>query len=313
MSFEFCGNENILSTLNNIVESQKFSHSYLFYGEEGVGKKNISRQFAQAILCLGEDKPCGKCSNCKKILSKNHPDYFELGVESDAAKQGFNVDNARKLIEAAYIMPNEGSYKIFLLDNVQTLLASSANTLLKTLEEPPKNVIFLLISNNKSGVLKTILSRCTPIGVYPISNVSCFNHIKLKFPNEDEKNLKLSANLSEGSIGRAIFYLKDPIGQKSVSISKKLLDAYFKSNELEFVQSIADLEENTQLSFAVFKCFLTRLKLKIDSELKLNKTPNKNFCEKLFKASECFEKAKEILIQNGNKKLTISRLCAEIF
>lgn len=313
MSFEFCGNENMLSSLNNIIKSQKFSHAYLFYGEEGLGKKNIARQFAQGILCLGEDKPCGKCSSCKKILSKNHPDYLEIGVDAASGKQGFNVDDARKLIESAYIMPNEGSYKIFLLNSVETLLASAANTLLKTLEEPPKHVIFLLISNNKSGVLKTISSRCTPIGVYPTSNESCLDHIKRKFPNEDEKTLAMSAKLSEGSIGTAIFYLHDPLGQKAVLISKKLMDAYFNDNELEFVQSIADLEEDMQLSFAVFKCFLARLKLKIDSELKSNKTPNQNFCAKISKSFECFEKAKEILTKNGNKKLTISRLCAEIF
>ena len=313
MPFEFCGNENMLSILNNIIKSRKFSHSYLFFGDEGVGKKYICRQFAQGILCEGEDRPCGKCSSCRKIASQIHPDYFEIGVDVTAGKQGFSVDDARKLIESAYIMPNEGIFKIFLLNNVETLLAACANTLLKTLEEPPKHVIFLLLSNNKSGVLKTILSRCIPIGVYPVSNERCFDNVKLKFPNEDEKTLKLAANLSGGSIGQAIFYLKDPVGQKSVLISKKLLDSYFQRDELGFIQSTAPLIDDASLSFAVFKCALAGLKLKIDSELKLNKTPSKNFCQKLFKAFGCFEKAGEILTKNGNKNLTVSRLCAEIF
>ena len=313
MPFEFCGNENMLSTLNNIIKFRKFSHAYLFFGDEGVGKKNVCRQFAQGILCQGEDKPCGKCSACRKISAKIHPDYFEMGVDVASGKQGFNVDDARNLIESAYVMPNEGQFKIFVLDNVETLLASSANILLKTLEEPPKHVIFLLLANNKSGVLKTILSRCVLIGVYPVSNEICFDYVKLKFPNEDEKNLRSAADLSGGIIGRAIFYIKDPVGQKSVLISKKLLEAYFKKDELSFVQSVAPLAEDVLLAFSVFKCVLAGLKLKIDSELKLNQTPSKNFCQKLFKAFGCFEKAKEILTKNGNKNLTISRLCAEIF
>ena len=313
MSFDFCGNENMVSLLNNIVEHRRFSHAYLFYGEEGVGKKTIARQFAQAILCKNQNKPCMECDSCKKFLTKNHPDYFEIGMDSSKGKQGFSVSDARKLIEDAYIKPNEGSYKIFLLNNVDTLLGASANTLLKTLEEPPKHVIFLLISGSRSGILETISSRCVPVGVYPVESEICFNEIKNRFADENEKQLQLVSQLCEGSIGRAIFYLDTSMGREALSISEKLLQAYFDNNELRFLQAVAPLEDSLELSLEVFKCFLSRVRVFMTQRIKDENNLNVGLLNNVDKVVECVEHSKKILISNGNKKLTICRLCAEVF
>lgn len=313
MSFDFCGNENVVSLLNNIIKNQRFSHAYLFYGEEGVGKKTIVRQFAQAILCKNQNKPCTECDSCKKFLSRNHPDYFEIGMDSSKGKQGFSVGDARKLIEDAYIKPNEGSYKIFLLNNVDTLLDASANTLLKTLEEPPKHVIFLLISGSRSGILETISSRCVPVGIYPVDSEICFNEIKNRFNDENEKQLKLISKLCEGSIGRAIFYLDTSMGKEVLSISEKLLQAYLDNNELRFLQAVAPLEDSLELSLEVFKCLLSRIRIIMNEQIKCENNLNVGFLNNIDKVFECVERSKKILIGNGNKKLTISRLCAEIF
>lgn len=313
MSFDFCGNENMVSLLNNIVEHRRFFHAYLFYGEEGVGKKTIARQFAQAILCKNQNKPCMECDSCKKFLTKNHPDYFEIGVDSSKGKQGFGVSDARKLIEDAYIKPNEGSYKIFLLNNVDTLLGASANTLLKTLEEPPKHVIFLLISCSRTGILETISSRCVPVGVYPVEYEVCFNELKNKFADEKEEQLELVSKLCEGSMGKAIFYLDNSMGREVLSISEKLLQAYLDNNELRFLRAVAPLEDSMELSLEVFKCFLSRVRVFMNQHIKCENNLNVEFLNNVDKVFECVERSKKILISNGNKKLTISRLCAEVF
>lgn len=313
MAFNFCGNENVVSLLDNILKRQKFSHAYLFYGEDGVGKKTIARQFAQAIFCKNDNKPCMECDSCKKFLTKNHPDYLEIGMDSSKGKQGFNVSDARKLIEDAYIKPNEGSYKIFLLNNVDTLLKSSANTLLKTLEEPPKHVIFLLTSCSRSGVLGTVLSRCVPVGICPVKYEVCFDEIKSRFSGEDDEHLNLVSNLCEGSIGRAIFYLNTSIGRESLLISEGLVKAYFDNSELRFLQVAAPLEDNLELSLEVFKCFLSRIKIIINEQIKQKNNLDVGFLNNIDKVFDCVERNKEILIGNGNKKLTISRLCSELF
>ncbi len=313
MSFNFCGNENVVSLLDSILKNQKFSHAYLFYGEDGVGKKTIARQFAQAIFCENDNKPCMECDGCKKFLTKNHPDYFEIGMDSSKGKQGFNVSDARKLIEDAYVKPNEGSYKIFLLNNVDSLLTAAANTLLKTLEEPPKNVIFLLTSCSRSGVLETVSSRCVPVGICPVQYEICFDEIKKRFSGENDDHLKLASQLCEGSIGRAIFYLDNSIGREALAVSEDLIKAYFSNNELKFVQVAAALEDNVELSLEVFKCFLSRIKFIINENIKQQNKVNVSFINRIDKVFDCVERSKKILMSNGNKKITIARFCAELF
>lgn len=313
MSFNFCGNENVASLLNNILKRQKFSHAYLFYGEEGVGKKTIARQFAQAIFCKNDNKPCMECDMCRKFLNKNHPDYFELGIDSSKGKQGFNVSDARKLIEDAYIKPNEGSYKIFLLNNVDNLLTSAANTLLKILEEPPKHVIFLLTSCSRNGVLETVSSRCVPVGICPVKYEVCFDEIKSRFSEENDEKLSLVSKICEGSIGRAIFYLDTPMGREALLISEGIIKAYFDNSELRFLQEAAPLEDDLDLSLEVFKCTLSRIKLIINEQIKQKSDLNVSFVNNIDKFFDCVERSKRILLSNGNKKLTITRLCSELF
>lgn len=313
MSFNFCGNENIASLLENILKRQKFSHAYLFYGEDGVGKKTIARQFAQAIFCNNDNKPCMKCDGCEKFLTKNHPDYFEIGMNSSKGKQGFNVSDARKLIEDAYIKPNESSYKIFLLNNVDTLLTSAANTLLKTLEEPPKHVIFLLTSCGRSGVLGTVSSRCVPVGICPVKYEVCFDEIKRRFASENDEHLSLVARICEGSIGRAVFYLDTSIGRDALLISEGLVKAYFDNSELRFLQVAAPLEDNLELSLEVFKCFLSRIKIIVNEHIKQKNNLDAGFINNIDKVFDCVERSKKILMGNGNRKLTIARFCSELF
>ena len=313
MSFNFCGNENVVSLLDNILKCQKFSHAYLFYGEEGVGKKTIARQFAQAIFCKKGNKPCMECDSCRKFLTKNHPDYVEVGMDSSKGKQGFNVSDARKLIEDAYIKPNEGYYKIFLLNNVDTLLTSAANTLLKILEEPPKHVIFLLTSCSRSGVLETVSSRCVPVGICPVKYEVCFDEIKRRFSEENDERLSLVAKICEGSIGRAVFYLDTSTGREALLISERLVKAYFDNSELRFLQEVASLEDDLDLSLEVFKCTLSRIKLIINEQIKQKNRLNATFVNSVDKFFDCVERNKKILMSNGNKKLTIARLCSELF
>ena len=312
MAFSFYGNKQAISVLSKTISSGKLSHAYLFYGDEGVGKKTLARQFAQGILCENKDKPCMICQSCRKISSMNHPDYVEIGDDMSNGKQSFTVDQVRKLIEDAYIRPNEGTHKIFLIKNIESLLASSANTLLKLLEEPPYNVVFLLTCENKQGVLKTITSRCILVGVYPVTCKDCMNALSECIIQADKQELEIAVQLSEGNIGKAMFYTDDPVGKKVVEISSLIETAFFEKNELSFMQSVAELEKDVSLSLAVFKCFLSRLRISLT-----NKANQSNldieFSKKILKATECVEKTKDVLLKNGNKRLAIANFCSKMF
>ena len=242
----------------------------------------------------------------------SHPDYVEIGEDISTGKQSFSVDQVRKLIEDAYIRPNESMHKIFLIKNIESLFASSANTLLKLLEEPPSDVVFLLTCKNKEGVLKTITSRCILVGVYPVASKDCMNALSEHITQTDKQELETAVQLSEGSIGKAIFYANDPVGKKVVEISSLMETAFFEKNELSFMQSIAELEKDVSLSLAVFKCFLSRLRISLTNKANQS-TLDSEFSQKILKATECVEKTKDILLKNGNKRLAIASLCSKMF
>ncbi|MEK7625199.1 MAG: DNA polymerase III subunit gamma/tau, partial [Patescibacteria group bacterium] len=154
------GQDTIVQTLQNEIAANKLSHAYLFSGPRGVGKTTLARLFAKAVSCEkrkdGQFEPCNDCQACNQINRGRHIDIIEI----DAASQT-GVDSVREnIIENAGIMPTVLKYKIFIIDEVHMLSTSAFNALLKTLEEPPAHVIFILATTELHKLPATVISRC---------------------------------------------------------------------------------------------------------------------------------------------------------
>ncbi len=155
---EVRGQEHITRTLVNSIKQDKIAHAYLLTGTRGIGKTTIARIFAKAIRCESlspEGNPCLECHACKEIDNGNSLDYLEIDGASNNS-----VDDIRDLIETVQYLPSSGRYKVYVVDEVHMLTISAFNALLKTLEEPPKHVVFIFATTDPQKLLGTVLSRC---------------------------------------------------------------------------------------------------------------------------------------------------------
>jgi DNA polymerase-3 subunit gamma/tau len=164
---EVVGQGHVTKTLQNAIKQEKLAHAYLFTGTRGVGKTSIARLFAKAIRCenrKSDFNPCLVCASCKDIDAGNSMDYIEIDGASNNS-----VDDVRALIENVQYLPARGTYKIYVVDEVHMLSTSAFNALLKTLEEPPAHVLFILATTDPQKLLGTVISRCQR---YDFKNVS---------------------------------------------------------------------------------------------------------------------------------------------
>ena len=153
---EVAGQKHIIRTLRNALANNKIAHAYLFCGPRGTGKTTMAKLFAKALNCeQGIGHQCNECSNCKEVIEGSHPDVIEI----DAASNN-GVEQVRDLIDKVNYLPIKGRYKVYIIDEVHMMTANAFNALLKTLEEPPAHVIFILATTEPHNIIPTILSRC---------------------------------------------------------------------------------------------------------------------------------------------------------
>ena len=156
------GNDRLKQNLTRSLSKGHVSHFYLISGPEGSGKHTLAKLLAAAILCQGEDKPCGRCTPCRKVMDGSHPDFITV---DDPEKKTVTVDLIRQARADVYIQPNESEYKIYMFPRAQDMGLPGQNALLKILEEPPKYGVFLLLTDNPDKLLPTVRSRCTELNM----------------------------------------------------------------------------------------------------------------------------------------------------
>ncbi|MBQ6334665.1 MAG: DNA polymerase III subunit gamma/tau [Erysipelotrichaceae bacterium] len=205
---EVVGQDYIVKTLVNAIKNNKIAHAYLFAGPRGTGKTSVAKLFAKAINCQDfKDEACDSCANCKAYLEGTHPDIIEL----DAASNN-GVDDIREIIEQVPYAPLLGKYKVYIIDEVHMLTTPAFNALLKTLEEPPAHVIFILATTDPQKVIPTVLSRCqrynfSKISIYEIKKRT-MEILKKEGIPFDEKAVEELSRMAEGGMRDALSLLE---------------------------------------------------------------------------------------------------------
>lgn len=210
------GNEQIITTLKKMVKQNRTSHSYLFLGIQGIGKKIIAKEFAKMLLCIEEEKYCNKCKSCIEFNTNNNPDYIYIEPEENKIK----IEQIRKLQKSIQEKPIISDKKIYIIDNADLMTKESQNCLLKTLEEPPKYAIIILIGSNEIAFLPTIKSRCTIIKFNKIEDEEIKKYLESNYRINTNENI---IKIFQGSIGKAI-KLKDK--QQDYQILEKLIEEF---------------------------------------------------------------------------------------
>lgn len=244
------GQQSLTTTLKNAIHSGKLAHAYLFCGPRGVGKTTCARIFAKTINCLSpqaDGESCGQCESCKSFDDGRSMNIHEL----DAASNN-SVEDIRELIKQVQIPPQTGKYKVFIIDEVHMLSTSAFNAFLKTLEEPPHYVIFILATTEKHKILPTILSRCQVYDFNRITLTDTLNHLKKVAQKEgytaDDAALQLIAEKADGGMRDALSIFDQMIAFTNGNLNYETVCQSLNVLSTEYYFRIVDLflENNTE-------------------------------------------------------------------
>ena len=243
------GQEHITTTLKNQIINERIAHAYLFCGTRGTGKTSTAKVFAKALNCLDlqDGEPCNKCVMCEKINQGLAIDVTEL----DAASNN-GVDKIRDIIDDVKYPPQEARYKVYIMDEVHMLSAGAVNAFLKTLEEPPNNVIFILATTDPQKLPITILSRCQRFDFRRINNSEITSRLRKIVTEQgvfaDDKSLSLIARVSDGAMRDSLSILDQAIsmGDNSVDYDTVVSMLGLVTNDYLFTLTDALIEKNIE-------------------------------------------------------------------
>ncbi len=246
---EMVGQEHVVRALTNALDSQRLHHAYLFTGTRGVGKTTVARILAKSLNCLGPDgnggitsTPCGVCQACTDIDSGRFIDYTELDAASNRG-----IDDVQTLLEQAVYKPVQGRFKVFMIDEVHMLTTPAFNAMLKTLEEPPDYLKFVLATTDPQKVPVTVLSRCLQFNLRPMAPETVREHLVRVLQAEavsvDPQALRLLSRAARGSMRDALSLTDQAIafgaGQLSEAVVQQMLGSVDRGYVLRLIEALA--------------------------------------------------------------------------
>lgn len=313
---EILGQDKAIRLLKASVQTERVSHAYLFYGLQGIGKCRTAQIFARLLNCNEPGQgaePCDSCTSCHKALSGNHPDIISVVPEGKNIKIG----QMRILREKAYLKCYEGAYKVIIIDDVQLFTEEAANSLLKVLEEPPEDTIFILIAQETASLLSTLLSRCQAIPFSPlpeklIGEILKEQGVKVNFP----------VSLAKGSIGRALNLSNKFDGEQLVWNISQLLEGLPAMSYQEIFSWAEKTEKERELLEASLDIMATFFRDKVvaravgeDEGLLLGQEGYFNMDlspEKCLQALQEISRSQQLLSRNANTRLVLEVLLIKL-
>lgn len=246
---EMVGQEHVVRALGNALQTQRLHHAYLFTGTRGVGKTTVSRILAKSLNCTGADgqggitdEPCGVCDACTEIDAGRFVDYTELDAASNRG-----VDEVQALLEQAVYKPVQGRFKVFMIDEVHMLSNTAFNAMLKTLEEPPEYLKFVLATTDPQKVPVTVLSRCLQFNLRPMAPETVLEHLTRVLAQEqvaaDPQALRLLARAARGSMRDALSLTDQAIafgaGHLEETTVRQMLGSADRSHVFTLIDALA--------------------------------------------------------------------------
>jgi len=238
MSFEdVLDQKEAVNILKEELKDDRINHAYLFYGKEGIGKKTLAVEFARALLCNEvKNDSCNICNNCRRVEHGNHPDLKI--IEENEKTNNLKIDQIREMQKEMAYKPYESEFKIYIIDGAEKMTTQAANSLLKTLEEPPSYAIIILISEELNKLLPTVISRCQNLRFSNISREKMKEFLNKQ--NIAKEKQELIIGLAQGSIGKAKELYKN---NKFLNKRKKIYDFLKEMNKVTKVDIFSEVND----------------------------------------------------------------------
>ncbi len=316
----FYANQQAKQTLAAFLDGGRIVHGILLTGERGLGKRTFARLMAAAFLCREQDSPCLQCASCKKILAGNHPDVITYSGDGEKARS-FHIDAVRELRRRAQLKPNEALVKVFILANCETMTAQAQNALLKLLEEPPADTMFILTAASRSALLDTVLSRLTEIRIQPLDPEECAERLCALLPDMDRTRAQEAARLCGGNLGRAQEMLISDDPMVPARLAFGVLNAAVQ-NEYALLLALNGVGDRTQFVLMLDRLMLLCrdiLAAKLGSHTTLTgETLSPEIADavtrsKAMQMITSAETAQRMLLQNAQIALVASWLCSRFY
>ena len=296
---EILGNNKIKQDLQEIIDNNTISHSYMFVGIDGIGKKLIAKEFARKILCLNkQNQNCATCDSCIKFNSGNNPDFLEIFPDGNSIK----IAQMREMQEKVYQKPIVSDKKVFIIDQVEKMTEEAQNSLLKTLEEPPEYMVIILITSNENKLLNTVKSRCIRINFTGLSKQDITKYAGAHQINISSQNL---LEMCGGSIGKLEKINENIDDYNSLELAtNKLIDGKLK-NVVEEMNCFNILYESKEIIQDLLDYMTVLIYLHISKE--------KDYRQKFLNTIKLIEETKQRLNSNTNYDMSIDNLPFKIW
>lgn len=233
----FLGNHDLKQRIAAAFRTGRVSHCYLLCGPDGSGKRTLARHLAAALECESEHAPCLRCNICRKVTSGIHPDVITI---DDPEKKTVSVELIRQLQADAYIRPNEGRKKVYLIPRAQDLTDNAQNALLKLIEEPPSYAVFLLLTPNAEKLLPTVRSRAVELRLEPVAQNEALPWLQQHFPQEASAQLQGAYIRSGGYLGQAAALLQ---GQLTLPQTTEFAQAFAAADRYALTLLLCSMEK----------------------------------------------------------------------
>ena len=254
------GHATTVAYLKKNIAEEKFPHAVIFSGEEGVGKRLSAEICAAAILCENpvDGSPCGECENCRLVAARSHPDFYVVEAEETKTARNIKIGQIREMQSEAALRPINSARRVVIIDGAELMNKAAANCLLKTIEEPPSQTIFILLTASRSSLLMTIRSRCMTVHFDKLTSAQIRDALIAQGVDEQEAE-RLSV-IADGSFGRAL-KLKDSGGAQLRELALDVIEKISRaelSNEDIFKKG-ADITEWSRDKFADFLTYAQKI------------------------------------------------------